>query len=222
LPGKGTAVLSRISKERCSSVPGRSHLEVGAVCLPMTGEEVCGDAWAIHRFADRIVLMVVDGLGHGLLASEASALAVRMFDKYSGRAPAEIIELIHGSLKATRGAVAAVAEIICSRRVVRYAGAGNISGLLVVGSGSRNMISHNGTLGAEVRKIQEFTYPLSEGALLVMHSDGLATRWSLADYPGLLGKHPAIIAGILFRDHGRGRDDATVVVVRWQPSAVSC
>jgi hypothetical protein len=27
-------------------------------------------------------------------------------------------------------------------------------------------------------------------------------------------RDPALIAGVLYRDHGRGRDDATVVVVR--------
>ena len=38
---------------------------------------------------------------------------------------------------------------------------------------------------APVRKIQEFVYPWPPGALLVMHSDGLATHWKLEPYPGL-------------------------------------
>ena len=46
-----------------------------------------------------------------------------------------------------------------------------------------------------------------------MHSDGLTGRWSLGDYPGLLRRHPAVIAGVLYRDSLRGRDDATIVVV---------
>ncbi len=73
------------------------------------------------------------------------------------------------------------------------------------------MVSHNGTAGVEVRKIQEYTYPWPENGLLILHSDGLATHWSLDDYPGLHQKRPSLIAGILFRDHNRGRDDVTVV-----------
>ena len=76
------------------------------------------------------------------------------------------------------------------------------------------MVSHNGTVGHVVRKIQAFDYPWSEDSLLVMHSDGLATHWDLARYPGLSRRPPGLIAGLLYRDHKRGRDDATVVVAR--------
>jgi hypothetical protein len=30
----------------------------------------------------------------------------------------------------------------------------------------------------------------------------------------LLGKHAGLIAGVLYRDHDRGRDDVTVVVLK--------
>ena len=50
--------------------------------------------------------------------------------------------------------------------------------------------------------------------MLVLHSDGLSAHWSLADYPGLAQKDPALIAGVLFRDHQRLRDDSTVVVAK--------
>ena len=32
--------------------------------------------------------------------------------------------------------------------------------------------------------------------------------------PGLASRAPTLIAGILYRDHTRGRDDTTVVVAR--------
>ena len=52
------------------------------------------------------------------------------------------------------------------------------------------------------------------GALTVLHSDGLKSRWSLDGYPGLLQRDPTVIAGVLLRDFERGRDDATAVVAR--------
>ena len=38
--------------------------------------------------------------------------------------------------------------------------------------------------------------------------------WSLDDYPGLAGRDPSLLAGVLYRDHDRGRDDVTVVALR--------
>jgi hypothetical protein len=76
------------------------------------------------------------------------------------------------------------------------------------------MVSHNGTVGSEVRKIQEFEYPWFDDATLVMWSDGISSRWSLDSYPGLIKRHPSLLAAVLCRDHGRHTDDSTVVVVR--------
>ena len=47
-----------------------------------------------------------------------------------------------------------------------------------------------------------------------MHSDGLTTHWTLERLPGLAARHPSLIAGVLYRDFKRGRDDVTVVVAR--------
>jgi hypothetical protein len=47
-----------------------------------------------------------------------------------------------------------------------------------------------------------------------MHSDGLGTRWDLRTYPALMQRHPALVAGVLFRDFWRGRDDVTVLAAR--------
>jgi hypothetical protein len=99
-------------------------------------------------------------------------------------------------------------------RVVTFAGVGNIAGAIISGERTQQMVSHNGIVGAEVRKIQEFTYLWPENALLVMHSDGLATQWRLDRYPGLATRHPSLVAAVLYRDFSRGRDDVTVVAAR--------
>jgi hypothetical protein len=50
--------------------------------------------------------------------------------------------------------------------------------------------------------------------VLVLHTDGINSRWDPADYPGADHHHPAIMAALIWRDANRGNDDATVVVVR--------
>jgi hypothetical protein len=46
-----------------------------------------------------------------------------------------------------------------------------------------------------------------------MHSDGISARWDLRKDDALRQRHSAIIAAVLYRDHARSRDDATVVVL---------
>jgi len=83
------------------------------------------------------------------------------------------------------------------------------------------MASHNGTVGHQLHKIQEFTFPWSASSILVMHSDGLRSGWDLQAYPGIWSKHPGLIAGILYRDFFRERDDVTVLVAKNRAEAGS-
>lgn len=213
-PDGGTALLARVwpaSHERRRGTP--SYAE-GVVCVPHTGEWTCGDAWSLASTPSGAQAVVVDGLGHGAEAARAADEALRIVRQCEGWTPARTIEAAHGPLRATRGAAIAVAEIVTPERVLRFAGIGNISGAIVTRDGSRSLTSHNGTVGVAVRKVQEFTYPWTEDSCLVMHSDGVTTRAHPDAYPGLASRHPAVVAGVLFRDFYRGSDDATVLAVR--------
>jgi anti-sigma regulatory factor (Ser/Thr protein kinase) len=192
----------------------RELFEAGAVCLPHPNETALGDAWAIRRVGDRTLVIVADGLGHGPEAAAASEQAVRLFQESRADAPAAILSEVHGALRSTRGAAVAVASLDPGNQEIRYAGVGNIAASVVTGDQSRSMVSHNGTVGHEVRKIQEFQYPFPPEALVIMQSDGLQTHWRLDRYPGLAARDPAVIAGLLYRDFSRGRDDVTVLAVR--------
>jgi Stage II sporulation protein E (SpoIIE) len=159
-------------------------------------------------------LMVADGLGHGPLAAQASLDAVRVFREHATRGPGEILERVHPALRATRGAAIGIAEVDFSGRSLRFAGVGNIAATIFANGTSRSTVSQNGTVGHTMRRIQEFDYPFPSGALLVMHSDGLATHWQLGRYAGLEARHPALIAAVLYRDFTRERDDVTVLAAR--------
>jgi anti-sigma regulatory factor (Ser/Thr protein kinase) len=217
VPGAGTALLARLwSKPLSATLPPR--LEVGALSLPKLGEDVCGDRWAVAWFPERILILVADGLGHGPGAAEAALEAVRTFHEHTALTPAAIVEAIHGALRSTRGAAVAVTEVAPSQETVRFVGVGNISGVVLSSENTRQMVSHNGTAGHSLRKIQEFAYPWSSDALLIQYSDGLVTHLRPERYPGLLKRHPDLIAATIYRDYARGRDDVTVVVAREQQS----
>jgi hypothetical protein len=213
VPGGGTALLARVVAARGPAEPP-SPFAYGAVCVPKPGELRCGDAWAICPRADGVAVLVSDGLGHGAGAAEASEAAVAVFRKLTALRPAGALEIIHTALRPTRGAAVALTEIDLARGLVRFAGLGNIAGAIVTGATVRRMVSHNGTAGHEARRITEFTYPWGDGAVLVEHSDGLVTHWDVSRYPGLLERHPGLVAGVLYRDFQRRRDDVTVLVAR--------
>jgi serine/threonine protein phosphatase PrpC len=62
--------------------------------------------------------------------------------------------------------------------------------------------------------LQEFSLPWNDDSTLIMYSDGLTSRWDLDQYPGLINKHPSLVAGLLYRDFNRERDDVTVLVAK--------
>jgi anti-sigma regulatory factor (Ser/Thr protein kinase) len=213
IPKQGTALLTHIWSHSASH-PLEKTLEIGAICLPKQGEDISGDAWAYQVDVDRGLLLVVDGLGHGAAAANAASQAVRIFQDHHHLSPGAIVEAAHAALRSTRGAVLAIAEIDFEQQSVRFAGIGNISASIFSFTKHQNLLSHNGTVGHEIRKIQEFSYPWYANGLLIMHSDGLDTKWRLDRYPGLNQKHPSLIAGVLYRDFNRERDDVTVLVAK--------
>jgi anti-sigma regulatory factor (Ser/Thr protein kinase) len=218
-PNRGTAVLVRMGGDASGDRGGDSGGDGGlarttaALCVPKTGETVCGDTAAVDIRPDGSVgIMLADGLGHGPLAADASGEAARLFLKHGPTAPVTALQTLHAGLRATRGAAVAVASIDPAAREVTYSGIGNIAGFISDTGGVRRMVSHSGTAGHTAGRLQDFRYPLHNRPVLVMYSDGLATSWSPESHPGLFALDPLLIAGVLYRDHARGRDDASVVV----------
>ena len=213
-PDKGTAVMARFVTRHPQGAP---HALIGAAVATMAGETACGDDWAFADAPPGLTLLAVDGTGHGTEAARAAEIATHSFGSNAQLECTQIIEHIHRALMPTRGAAIAVARIDRAARVVRYVGVGNISGVVVSGGRARHMVSHHGTAGHTAPRIREFVYEFTGAPLLILHSDGVTTKWDLADYPGLVAQHPSLIAGVLLRDCQRGRDDASVVVLRAMP-----
>jgi anti-sigma regulatory factor (Ser/Thr protein kinase) len=215
MPGAGTAVLARLA----SGQPERARLPVqpdhGAVSVAMAGEDACGDGWCWKRHADGNTAMVADGLGHGPFAAEAAHAAARSFAASGDVPPSGMLVAMHAALRPTRGAAIGIARIDENARQIVFAGVGNIAAT-VIGRDDKvqRMVSNNGTIGHVARHMRDFTYPFDGEALVILASDGLGTNWRLDAYPGLFAHHPTLIAGVLYRDFNRGRDDVTVFVAR--------
>jgi anti-sigma regulatory factor (Ser/Thr protein kinase) len=220
MPSQGTVVVARFWARR-DQAEARAAGMLAGLAVAMAGETECGDGWAVRSVPGSTTVLLADGLGHGSAAAAAAAMAVEIFRAHPSAAPADLVAMMHAGMRSTRGAAVAVAASgPAAADGIRYVGVGNLSAVLARAGDSRSLMSHNGTVGMQARKIQELRYPWPEEAVLVMHSDGLQSHWRLDQYPGLAQRDAALIAGVLYRDFTRGRDDVSVVVQRMTPPAV--
>jgi anti-sigma regulatory factor (Ser/Thr protein kinase) len=206
---RGSVVLARFYP--------RQHLDddirFGVSQTAIHGETFCGDGWALAAKDTVWSMMMVDGLGHGEAASHAAEAAIKAFISNSLAEPTTLMGELHQAMMGSRGGAVALARVDTAQGTLRFTGIGNISASLITAEGTRGLASHPGIVGSQFRRAQAFDFSDIMGQLLIMHSDGLQSRWRMAEYPGLLQRHPAVIAAVLHRDFNRNRDDATVMVI---------
>ncbi|MEU8588923.1 ATP-binding SpoIIE family protein phosphatase [Streptomyces sp. NPDC048664] len=226
-PGRGTVALARIhasarTQGREQDGSGPAPVRAGGVNIPLVAGD-SGDAWACTRSGDRVTLLLADGLGHGPAAAEASDAAVRQLRLHAMLTPEELLRHLHDALRDTRGAAVAVAQLDLAAGRLEFSGIGNVGARLRTGDSWQHLLSHPGIVGAHrPAHIPRHRLPWSPDCLLVLHSDGLPSRWSLhPDVPPALD--PGVTAALIVRDASSSarpvRDDTAVAVL--SPTATS-
>lgn len=210
LAGKGCVLVARVWP---ANAPEATY-DIGAICLPVAGERLCGDAWMVQPFRDGLNIVMSDGLGHGPIAAQASDVALGVFAQRAETGPGPVLEAMHAAMRATRGAAVLTARLDAVRQTLTCAGAGNISGYVMSSPKAKGIVSMNGIVGHQVHKVKEFSYDCAATDMVILHSDGLTTHWKLEDFPGLATRPVSVIAGMMYKHFKRGKDDATVLVVR--------
>jgi anti-sigma regulatory factor (Ser/Thr protein kinase) len=223
-PGRGTVAVARISPARppvtSSSWPAssRTGARAGGINTSLGNAEHSGDAFVWVRSGARVTVMLADGLGHGDKAAQASTAAVADLHRTAHLPPAEILRHLHATLRATRGAAVGVAQLDEDTSRLSFAGVGNVGARLRTDGTWQHFISHPGIVGARFPA----TLPAQKAAwqpdsLLILHSDGLPSRWVPPDDPQLLDHDPAVVAAVVLRDAGSAarplRDDTCVAVL---------
>lgn len=207
---RGSVLLARIYPKGFS----RADLRFGASHHPLHTEAVSGDGWAMRVGEDAIAAMMVDGLGHGPQAHDAAVAGTHAWLAEARADPVTAIAAMDAGMRGTRGGAVAVARYDRKSDTLNFTGVGNIAGSLQDLEASRGLASHPGIVGMQARRSRPFEFSPAHGRLLILHSDGLQSRWNLRDYPGLATRHPAVVTALLHRDFSRGRDDAAVFAIR--------
>ena len=207
VPGLCTALVARFSPGPAPAAP-----RCAGLLRAIAGETECGDAFTVLQADGRLTGLMCDGLGHGPLAAAASREAVDAVLAGSADEPAALLERVHQRLGRTRGGAAAVVSV--AGRAASFSGLGNIAGWILAGESRSGMLSVPGIAGHQARSIRQFEYELPPGAVVVLHSDGLSSRWDPQALPGLAARDPLLIAAALLAAAGKHRDDAGILVLR--------
>jgi len=206
--GRGTSLVARFWPEpRCA--PG---IRWAGLTRPIIGEVECGDVYGAVRAGDTLTAALCDGLGHGPLAAEAAREALAAVFEEPASEPAAMLERAHRRMGKTRGGALAVVQI--DGPAVRFAGLGNVAAWILAPDSRSGMASIPGIAGHQARRLRQFEYVLPPDGIIVMHSDGLTSRWDIGALPGLAGRDPLITAAALLAEAGRHRDDASVLVLK--------
>lgn len=213
---QGTIVLSIVNERPGLRAISTNKTRLGIICIPVHGETECGDGWEYFHDSHGLRVIVADGLGHGLLAHQASQEALRVFAETKQESLTVRMSQIHNALRSTRGAAVSMADIDFAEKKLDFIGIGNVRCVVLEQSKMRTMVCQSGTAGLQIRQAKVFSNSWEKDNLLILHSDGLTTRWDLNIYPGITARHPSIIAAILYRDFNRGNDDVTILVGGFQ------
>jgi anti-sigma regulatory factor (Ser/Thr protein kinase) len=221
VPGHGTALVARfwpvsrepVSREPVSREPVSREPAIRSAGLirPIAGEVECGDAFGVLRTEDAVTAVFCDGLGHGPLAAAASAAALAAVLGESAGEPVTLLERAHRRMSGTRGGAVAVVQVSGPR--ARFAGLGNVAAFILSAGSRKSMLSVPGIAGYQARAFRQFEYEVPPGAAVILHSDGISSRWEAAAVPGVETKDPLLIAAVLLAEAGIHRDDAGVVVL---------
>jgi hypothetical protein len=213
--GKGTIVLSRFYRKGFKKTADNKCPEFNAIVVPLKGEKESGDGWSIKHRRGSCIILALDGLGHGPDAQAATQKAINIFQGCDEELPNEILKKIHSEISKTRGAVGSVASIDTRNGKMMYCGLGNISGRIISKLESKSLISYSGILGYNMpNTFHNHTFDWNENSLLILHSDGIKTKWDFLRYTDWQKYDTALIAASIYKDNVRRTDDAMVIAGR--------
>jgi anti-sigma regulatory factor (Ser/Thr protein kinase) len=210
----GTKIITKkyLSQREDRVDISQSRTRFGVFTRSKYGEKYNGDNYFLQHFEDKTIAAVIDGLGHGQYAFEASTEARLYFTKNYKKPLDVIINDLHARLKGTRGVVISIALIDHKEGVLEYIGIGNVLTKIFNSTTTINPLKYAGFLGYKLRNFRLIRYPWIKGNIIIMTSDGISERYVTNKDPNFLKKHPIVIASTILKEYGKTQDDATVLV----------
>jgi negative regulator of sigma-B (phosphoserine phosphatase) len=210
---------------------GKGHsrplIEWGVASGALVGEGESGDQYLVEPFSNGVLVVVVDGLGHGFQASRAAEAAITVLRSRADQPPAWLLRYCHQALRGTRGAVMSLASIARNGHsggpasgVMTWLGVGNVDGLLVrsaatSGKPYESLLQRRGIVGYRLPELRPVTVPLQPGDTLILTTDGVQGDF-VREHPAFrAGRPPQQLADHILSQYGRSADDSLALVARY-------
>jgi len=200
-----------------STAEARALIDWSVAERTISGERVSGDSYLIKPFEQRILVAVIDGVGHGDEAAKAARRTVEILDTYAVESAISLIERCHEALLRTRGVVLTVAKLNTAENTMTWLGVGNVEGRLYRADAAashprESVLLRGGLVGYQLPALRASVIPVAPGDLLILATDGIHTTFE----DGInLNATPRQIADKILRWHFKGNDDALVLVLRY-------
>jgi negative regulator of sigma-B (phosphoserine phosphatase) len=194
-----------------------AELERGVAGSAIAGESRSGDLAVFAGYAGGALVAVLDGLGHGDAAADASAIAAEVIRRHRAAPAADLLQRCHDALKRTRGVVMTMAWFDLEDLEFSWAGVGNVEARLVRGAaayGDRHdsALVLGGVVGYNLPTVRPSTFDLHTGDAVAFATDGIEADYSNSLAPGVPAQ---LLADRIYQRHHKGTDDALAVVVRY-------
>jgi anti-sigma regulatory factor (Ser/Thr protein kinase) len=213
-PGSGTLILCRRWQASRDSRIKSCPLEFGIATRPCFARTPNGDAFVSIFWGDNGLTGIIDGLGHGPAAHQAAETARSYIDSHFEQPLDIIFQGVGRACSGGRGVVMALARFDWACLQLTFASVGNIEARVWNTVEPISFVVRRGILGVHAPKPVVTKHRWGPESVMVLHSDGLSSRWRWEDCPEILKSTPAAAAAAMLRRFGKNTDDVTVVVVR--------
>jgi phosphoserine phosphatase RsbX len=185
-----------------------------AAGAPIPGQITSGDGYLVVPRPLRTLIAVMDGLGHGPGAHEATSAAIAAIAETPDAPLRSLFERCNKALQWTRGVVMTIAAIADDGQM-EWLAVGNVSGYVVRSAPPHRhegALTRGGVVGWRMPPLNTRSVRLDAGDLLIMATDGIREGFASSVEPIL---SPRIIACRILEENARGHDDALVLVARY-------
>jgi anti-sigma regulatory factor (Ser/Thr protein kinase) len=204
--GRGTGGVLVEDPEKSSGV------DCAYFTRPCRGERANGDGVFLDRRGDLILVALIDGLGHGPNAHNVAAAARRYLRDSWVENVVDTMNGLHQTLKGTIGAAAGIGTLSLVDHIFRYVGVGNTIAR-TLGPDGTHLMSFEGTLGQNVRSLQQQELMIGPRELLVLYTDGVSERFEMPAFASVKTEAASSIARGIVERFGKDHDDSTCITV---------
>ena len=185
-------------------------IEFGVAQFMIPGEQESGDQHLVSANETSLLIAVMDGIGHGAEAANASRTAAAILRAETNEPIISLVQRCHEGLRKTRGVVMSLACIDPHHGLMTWIGIGNVQGMLQragarKGSVQETLLLRGGVVGAQLPPLQATVLPIAAGDTLIFATDGI--RGSFVETLSPL-ESPQHAADRVLQGYRLGNDDA--------------